>query len=70
MKRLIALPDSAELGLIHSRLEAAGIECEMRNESSTIGFYGPAFYPEIWVNDEKFAQANELLAAWDLGAHN
>lgn len=64
MKQLISLPDSAEIGLLRSRLEAAGIECEMRNEFSTQSMYGGAFYPEIWVlKDEKFAEASKLLAS-------
>jgi hypothetical protein len=65
MKQLFSSPDSAEIGLLRSRLEAAGIECETRNEYSTISMYGAAFYPEIWVlKDEKFAEASQLLAAW------
>ena len=65
MKKLFSSPDSAEVGLLCSRLEEAGIACEMRNMCSTIGFYGPAFYPEIWVSkDEEFGEATELLAAW------
>ena len=62
MKRLFSSPDSAEIGLLASRLEAAGIECELRNESAMPGV---AFTPELWVlNDEQFDAAGELLAAW------
>jgi hypothetical protein len=65
MKRLISSPDSAEIGLLRSRLEAAGIECETRNDYLSAAMPGAPFYPEIWVlNDEKFAEAGELLAAW------
>lgn len=65
MKRLISLPDSAELGLLRSRLESAGIECETRNDYLSPAMPGAPFYPEIWVlKDEKFAEGRELPAAW------
>jgi Putative prokaryotic signal transducing protein len=65
MKRLISSPDSAEIGLLRSRLEAAGIECETRNDYLSPAMPGAPFYPEIWVlKDEKFTEAGELLAAW------
>jgi hypothetical protein len=65
MKRLFSSPDSAEIGLLRSRLEAAGIDCEMRNEYVSPAMPGAPFYPELWVlKDEQFAQASELLAAW------
>ncbi len=65
MKRLFSSPDSAEIGLLRSRLEAAGIDCEMRNEYVSPAMPGAPFYPELWVlKDDKFAQASALLAAW------
>jgi hypothetical protein len=65
MKRLFSSPDSAEVGLIRSRLEAAGIACEIRNEHLSPAMPGAPFYPELWVlQDEQFAEASELLAAW------
>jgi hypothetical protein len=65
MKFLVSLPGSAEIGLIRSRLEAAGIGCETRNEYLSPALPGAPFYPEVWVvKDEKFAEAKELLAAW------
>ena len=65
MKRLISSPDSAELGLLRGRLEAAGIECETRNDCLSPALPGAPFYPEIWVlKDEQFAEAMKLLAAW------
>ncbi len=65
MKRLISSPDSAEIGLLRSRLEAAGIECETRNDFVSSAIPGAPFYPEIWIlKDEEFAEAGELLAAW------
>jgi hypothetical protein len=65
MKRMFVSPDSAQIGLVRSRLEAAGIECEMRNEYLSPAMPGVPFYPELWVlRDEQFAEASELLAAW------
>jgi hypothetical protein len=65
MKRLFSSPDSAEIGLVCSRLEAAGIECEMRNEHLSSAMPGTPFDPELWVlRDSQFAEASELLAAW------
>ena len=65
MKRLFSSPDSAEIGLVRSRLEAAGIECEMRNEHLSSAMPGTPFDPELWVlRDSQFAEARELLAAW------
>ena len=65
MKQLFSSPDSAEVGLLRSRLEAAGIKCEIRNEYLSPAMPGAPFYPEIWIlKDEEFAEASELLAAW------
>src|ERR1035437_2274884 len=65
MKRLFSSPDSAEIGLVRSRLEAAAIECEMRNEHLSSAMPGTPFDPELWVlRDSQFAEARELLAAW------
>jgi hypothetical protein len=65
MKRLFASPDSAQLGLLQSRLETAGIACEIRNEYSSQVIPGVAFESELWVvNDENFVEASELLTAW------
>ena len=65
MKLLFSTPDSAEIGLYCSRLQAAGIECEMRNEYLSPAMPGTPFDPELWVlRDEQFAEASELLVAW------
>lgn len=65
MKQLFISADSAELGLLRSRLESAGIECEMRNEYLASAMPGVPFYPELWVlDDAQFAEASELLTAW------
>ncbi len=65
MTRLFSSPDSAEIGLFRSRLEAAGIECEMRNEHLSPAMPGTPFDPELWVlRDSQFAEASKLVAAW------
>jgi hypothetical protein len=65
MKRLFSTGDSAQIGLFHSRLEAAGIACEMRNEYLSPAMPGAPFEPELWVlNDAQFAEAGELLDVW------
>jgi hypothetical protein len=65
MKRLFASPDSAQLGLFKSRLETAGISCELRNEFSSQMIPGVPFESELWIlNDEEYVEASELLAAW------
>ena len=70
MKQLFSSPDSAEIGLLRSRLEAAGIDCEMRNEYLSPAMPGAPFYPELWVlKDEQFAEASALLAAWRQDSH-
>ena len=65
MKQLFASPDSVQMGLFRSRLEAAGIACEMRNEHLSPAMPGTPFDPELWVlRDSQFAEASELVAAW------
>lgn len=65
MKLLFSTPDSAKIGLFRSRLEAAGIECEMRNEHLSPAMPGAPFQPELWVlRDEQFDEARKLLAEW------
>jgi hypothetical protein len=65
MKRLFSSPDSAEIGLVRSRLEAVGIKCELRNEHLSPAMPGTLFDPELWVlRDSQFAEASELVTAW------
>jgi len=65
MKKLFTLTNSAEAGLLKSRLEEAGIACEMRNEFVAQVVPGMAFDPEVWVlDDAQYEEAVELLAAW------
>lgn len=63
MRQLYSSMDSAELGLLASRLESAGIACEVRSESQVIP--GIPFGPELWVlKDEDYEQAAQFLADW------
>ena len=65
MKQLFASPDSVQMGLFRSRLAAAGIACEMRNEHLSPAMPGAPFDPELWVlDDAQFAEANALFVAW------
>jgi hypothetical protein len=65
MRLLFSTRDSAQIGLFLSRLQSAGIDCEMRNEHLSLAVPGAPFYPEIWVlRDEQFDEAKELLADW------
>ena len=41
-------PNSAEIGLLQSRLEGAGIACELRNEIGSQVLMGAVFYPELY----------------------
>ena len=69
MKRLFTSPDSAEVGLVRSRLETAGIACEIRNEFLSQAMPGIPFDPELWVlDDENYREASELIAAWRSGS--
>ncbi len=68
MKRLFSSPDGAAIGLVRSRLEAAGIECEMRNEHLSPAMLGTPFDPELWVlRDSQFAEASN---SWPLGVRH
>jgi hypothetical protein len=65
MKKLFTLSNSAEAGLIKSRLEEAGVACEMRNEFVAQVVPGMAFDPEVWVvEDAQYEEAKKLLAEW------
>jgi len=65
MKRLFSSPNSAEIGLLRSRLEATGIPCELRNECLSQAMPGTPFDSELWVlDDEDYREACELLGAW------
>ena len=63
MKRIGSSPGSAEVGLLASTLESAGIACELRNEAISQVMPGAAFAEELWVlNDEYYSEALDLVA--------
>ena len=65
MKLLFTFPDNLRLGLFRSRLETAGIACEVRNEHLSPAMPGAPFDPELWVlDDAQFNEASDLLVAW------
>ena len=65
MKRIFSSSNSTEVGLIESRLENAGIQCELRNEALSQVIPGAAFAEELWVlNDEDYHEAAALVADW------
>ena len=60
MKQIFSSPDSVEVGMLASRLESAGIECEIRNETQVIP--GLPFQPELWiVRDGDYEDASKLI---------
>ena len=63
MKRVFSSADSAQVGLLLSVLDAAGIPCEIRdNGSQGLGPILP-FVPELWVlRDEDYDEARQLVA--------
>ena len=62
MKIVFSSPNSAEVGLAQSRLEAVGIACEVRNDAVSQINPGVAFMPELWVlRDQDYVDARRLL---------
>ncbi len=64
MKKIFTSPDSAELELLKNMLENAGLVSEVRNKNVSRTIPGPAFYEELWVADEDYAKASDLIASW------
>jgi glutamate-1-semialdehyde aminotransferase len=65
MKPIFSSPNSAELGLLKSRLEAEGIPCGIRNEQTSQVIPTEAFSAELCVlRDEDHERAVELCEAW------
>jgi hypothetical protein len=63
MRQIFSSPNSAEIGLAQSRLEAAGIACEIRNEAVSQAMVGFPFASELWVvRDEDYEDARRLLS--------
>jgi len=68
MTLIYSSPSSAEIGLFKSRLEGAGIPCELRNEFGSQMLIGSEFNSELWVlADEQYQEARELIQAWQTG---
>ena len=64
MKQVLSSPDSAQVGLAQSILEAAGIACEVRNDAVSQAMPGMPFVPELWVlRDQDYAEARRLVAS-------
>jgi hypothetical protein len=64
MKQVLASPDSTQIGLAQSILDAAGIACEVRNDAVSQAMPGMPFVPELWVlRDEDYAEARRLVAS-------
>ncbi|MHC1762963.1 MAG: DUF2007 domain-containing protein [Verrucomicrobiia bacterium] len=61
MKKLFSSPDSAEVELVKNMLANAGVVCEVRNEDVSRTIPAPSFYAELWVSDEVYPRANEVL---------
>jgi hypothetical protein len=65
MKRIATSSNSAELGLLKSRLEAQDIPCHIRNEQVSQAIPTTAFAAELCVlRDEDYARAIGLCEAW------
>jgi hypothetical protein len=65
MKRVLTLPDSAELDLLKNMLLKAGIRCVERNEQMARTIPSAPFQPELWVEDEAdYSAAMALLEEW------
>jgi hypothetical protein len=64
MKKLLSSPDNPEVELVKNMLADVGILCEVRNgEVSGIVPVAP-FYEELWVQDEDFEKASDLVDTW------
>ena len=64
MKKLVSPPDSSEVELIKNILADNGIVCEVRNGDVSRIVPAAPFYEELWVTDEDYPKASELLASW------
>lgn len=64
MKKIFSSPDTAEVELIKNMLSDAGIECEVRNGDVARIVPAPPFYEELWVSEEAYGKARELLDSW------
>jgi hypothetical protein len=68
MKQVFSSPDSAQVGLAQSILEAAGIPCEVRNDAVSQAMWAMPFSPELWVlRDEDYEEARRLVSSVGAG---
>jgi len=67
MKRIFMSPNVAEVSLLQSLLEAEGVACMIRNDqiSSVSAMPMASMFPELWVNDDDQARAEQLVARWN-----
>lgn len=71
MKQVFSSPDSAQVGLAQSRLDAAGIACEVRNDAVSQAVPGIPFITELWVlRDEDYNEAWRLIRQEDSASAN
>jgi hypothetical protein len=62
MKQVFSSPDSAQIGLAQSILDAAGIASEVRNDAVSQAMWTMPFIPELWVvRDEDYEEARRLI---------
>ncbi len=62
MKQVFSSPDSAQIGLAQSMLDAAGIACEVRNDAISQVLPGMPFVTELWVlRDDDCEEARRLI---------
>ena len=62
MKRILSSPDSAQIGLIRSLLDAADIPYEVRNKALSQVAAGLPFDEELWVQENDYEDAARLVA--------
>jgi hypothetical protein len=71
MKRIFSSPDSAEVGLLKSILERAGIRCQEINEQMAHTIPISPFQAELWVvNEPDYLDVSALLAEWLKPTHS
>jgi hypothetical protein len=64
MRQVFSSPDSVQVGLAQSILDAAGIACEVRNEGVSQAMWTIPFDTELWVlRDEDYEEARRLVSS-------
>jgi hypothetical protein len=62
MKKIFSSLNSEHVGLAQSKLDAAGIPCEVRNDAVSQAIPGMPFATELWVlRDEDYDEACQLI---------